>query len=54
MAQENNSVKESGEIWIGNDVSSFNPINLANTAVKKVISLSMWKLVLKATHIKTY
>ena len=38
MAQENNSVKESGEIWIGNDVSSFNPINLANTAVKKVIS----------------
>ena len=38
MAQENNSVKESREIWIGNDVSSFNPINLANTAVKKVIS----------------
>ena len=38
MAQENNSVKESGEIWIGNDVSSFNPINLASTAVKKVIS----------------
>ena len=38
MAQENNSIKESGEIWIGNDISSFNPIELANTAGKKVIN----------------
>lgn len=38
MAQENNSIKESGEIWIGNDISNFNPIELANTAGKKVIS----------------
>ena len=38
MAQENNSIKESGDIWIGNDISSFNPIELANTAGKKVIN----------------
>ena len=38
MAQENDSIKESGEIWIGNDIENFNPVDLANMAGKKVIS----------------
>lgn len=38
MAQAGDSVKESGEIWIGNDISDFNPTELANNASKKVIN----------------
>lgn len=38
MAKDGESIKESGEIWIGKDVNKFDPVEIAKTAGKKVIN----------------
>jgi PmbA protein len=37
IAEDGDSTKEKGELWIGTDISAFNPTEVANKAAKKAI-----------------